>query len=119
MIIEDDEDIRLVAHHLMQALGGFEVEACENGSIALDRVAQFEPDMILCDVMMPVMDGLSTLAELKRTPAHAHIPVIFMSARVQKHEIEEYLGRGAVAVIDKPFDPVALSDRIRAIWAEL
>ena len=73
------------------------------------------PDVILLDVMMPQLDGLATMAKLREEPATAGIPVIFLTAKVQQHEKEAYLARGAHGVISKPFDVTTLPDEIRAI----
>ena len=83
---------------------------------ALAVAEQFAPDLILLDVMMPGMDGPTTLAELRKKPTLAHTPVVFMTARVQRHEIEQYLAIGAADVISKPFDPMSLSAQVAAIW---
>jgi len=115
--IDDDDDIQEVARLTLEAIGGFTVETCSSGQEALDRAAGFAPDLILLDVMMPQMDGPTTYAKLRTQPAIAKVPVIFMTAKVQSHETQQYLDLGAVGVITKPFDPMALSDQIRAIWA--
>jgi CheY-like chemotaxis protein len=65
------------------------------------------------------MDGPSTLHALRRQQLVADIPVIFMTAKVQPHEIELYRSMGAVDVIPKPFDPMTLADKVRRIWARL
>jgi two-component system OmpR family response regulator len=67
-------------------------------------------------VMMPGMDGPSTLSALRAQPETAAIPVMFMTAKVQPHEIAHYKELGAVEVISKPFDPMTLSDTIRTYW---
>jgi CheY-like chemotaxis protein len=74
------------------------------------------PDLILLNVMMPDMDGPSTLAALRQRPQTAHIPVIFMTAKVQAHEIGRYKELGALAVIAKPFDPMQLPTTVSTIW---
>ena len=67
--------------------------------------------------MMPGMDGPETLAALRRRPSD--VPVIFMTARVQTHEVLRYRELGAAEVIAKPFDPMALADTVRTIWLSL
>ena len=119
LLVEDEEDIREITRHLLEALGGFTVQECVNGARALDAAPGFSPDLILCDVMMPEMDGVTTLLTLKQTPELSHIPVVFMSARVQKHEVEEYKQMGAVDVINKPFDPAGLPALLSQIWSRL
>jgi CheY-like chemotaxis protein len=69
--------------------------------------------------MMPGMDGPTTLEALRRRPDAAGIPVIFMTARVQGHEMARYRELGAVEVIAKPFDPMTLADTVKTIWRSL
>lgn len=114
--VEDEPDIREVALMSLQFVGGMTVEQAGSGREALSQARTFAPDLILMDVMMPGMDGPSTLAELKKCPETASIPVIFMTAKVQSHEVERYRAMGAVDVIAKPFDPMTLPDQIRQIW---
>lgn len=119
MLVEDDPDIQEVAVMALADFGGFEVEVCFNGTDALERVDGIAPDLILLDVMMPGMDGPTTLKELKANADTSAIPVVFMTARSQPHEVEEYKSLGAVDVITKPFDPVQLGDTVRGIWATI
>ncbi|MDV2856538.1 MULTISPECIES: response regulator [Oceanimonas] len=116
LYVEDDEDIREIARLALEMVGGFTVLLCASGEEALTRATGFAPDMILLDVMMPGMDGPGTLAALRRQPALAHTPVAFMTAKIQPQEIAAYKALGAVDVIAKPFDPMALPEQIRAIW---
>jgi len=117
LFVEDDPDIQVVATMALESLGGFSVLACASGVEALSRFDEFAPDLVLLDVMMPGMDGPETLAELRRLPSG--VPVIFMTARVQGHEILRYRELGAADVIAKPFDPMTLADTVRTIWLSL
>ena len=74
------------------------------------------PDIILLDVMMPGLDGPTTLAKLRRLPEVASIPIVFLTARSQPREIAAYKTLGAVDVIPKPFDPDQLCTAVLAIW---
>ena len=114
--VEDEPDIQEVARMALEAIGGFTVETCSSGQEAIDKAPVFSPDLILLDVMMPGMDGPKTLQELRKIPEFVDPPVIFMTAKVQGGEIDEFKRLGAIDVIAKPFDPVALSDQIREIW---
>jgi DNA-binding response OmpR family regulator len=114
--IEDEPDIREVVRLALEEIGGFEVESCESGEDGLAKAQEFQPDLILLDVMMPGMDGPMTLRELRKIPEFGETPVIFMTAKVQTHEIEEYAGMGAIGVLTKPFDPSTISKEIRALW---
>jgi two-component system, OmpR family, response regulator len=113
--VEDEQDIREVARVALEAIGGFMVEPVPSGQAALERVEAFAPDLILLDVMMPGMDGPMTLRELRKRPATMDVPVIFMTAKVQPQEVEQYRRMGALDVIPKPFDPMTLADQIRMI----
>ena len=119
LFVEDDPDIRTVARMSLEAVGGFAVLGCSSGSEALARIEEFGPDLILLDVMMPGMDGLETLAALRLLPGAAEVPVVFMTAKVQAEEVARYRQSGAVDVIAKPFDPMALPATVREIWSRL
>ncbi|MCB1908012.1 MAG: response regulator [Rhodocyclaceae bacterium] len=116
LYVEDDADIRMVACLALESIGGFEVSACASGEEALDVADDFAPDMILLDVMMPGMDGPSTLRALRGLPGFADTPVAFMTAKVQPEELAEYGALGSCDAIAKPFDPMLLADQVRALW---
>jgi CheY-like chemotaxis protein len=117
LYVEDDPDIQSVAQLALEAVGGFDVALCSSGEEALRAAAVSSPDIILLDVMMPGMDGPTTLAALRADPALAGIPVVFVTAKVQVAEVEHYKSLGALDVIAKPFDPMALSGVVQGIWA--
>ncbi len=117
LYVEDEPDIRAVAQMALEAVGGFTVIACASGSEALAAAATAQADLLLLDVMMPGMDGPSTLKALREIPATANTPVIFMTAKVQAAEVALYKGLGALEVISKPFDSMELSAQIQRIWA--
>jgi two-component system, OmpR family, response regulator len=119
LFVEDDADIQVVATLALESLGGFRVLACGSGDEALARFAEFAPDLVLLDVMMPGMDGPATLEALRQLPQGDVTPVIFMTARVQAQEVSRYRALGAVEVIGKPFDPMRLADTVREIWSTL
>ncbi len=118
LYVDDEPDIRAIAK---VALGGvirriLEVLFCASGREAIDQAGARTSDLIILDVMMPEMDGPSTFAALRRLTATAATPVIFMTAKVQKREIAQYLALGAVGVIHKPFNPMTLADDVRQLW---
>jgi len=115
-MIEDEADIQAVARLALEALGGYTVEMCSNGAEAVARALHFKPDLILLDVMMPGMDGPTTLQTLRGHAPTAHIPAIFMTAKVQTHEIAAYKAQGVLEVIAKPFDPMTLASTINQVW---
>lgn len=118
LFVEDEEDIRTIASMVLEA-SGLEIRCAENGKQALAELANFAPDLILLDVMMPVMDGTTMFQSLKADPKLGKIPVIFMTARVQQKEIQEYLDLGAKDVIKKPFDPMLLYQDVSSIWQKV
>ncbi|MEW5771323.1 MAG: response regulator [Pseudomonadota bacterium] len=116
LYVEDEPDIQAVARLALELVGGFTVKICSSGEEALREAAAFAPDLILLDVMMPGMDGPSTLKALRGQATLAEVPVAFMTAKVQPPEVAHYKALGARDVIAKPFDPMKLADQIRAIW---
>lgn len=116
LYVEDDHDIQAVARLALEMVGGFTVKICSSGEEAVRDAAAFAPDMILLDVMMPGMDGPTTLKALRQQPAFATVPVAFMTAKVQPAEVAYYKSLSALDVIAKPFDPMALAGQVRAIW---
>ena len=117
LYVEDEPDIQAVAKVALELLGGFQVQVCGNGQEALAAVRDFAPDLILLDVMMPGMDGPSTLAQLRADPGTATIPVVFLTAKVQPAEVVYYQSLGALDVIAKPFDPMTLAAQVKQIWS--
>lgn len=115
LLVDDEPDIRTIGQVSLRSVGRFAVTLAASGEEALAACAAHRPDLILLDVMMPELDGPSTLARLRADPALAGIPVIFMTAKVQQHEIRRFLDLGAAGVIAKPFDPMQLPSQIRAI----
>src|SRR5208282_4571999 len=90
LVIDDEPDIQVVARMALEEIGGFTVEICSSGDEAIKKTTAFAPDLILLDVMMPGMDGPSTLKTLRTVPETAGIPIIFLTAKVQPHEIIHY-----------------------------
>ena len=119
LYVEDEPDIQAVARIALESVGGFILEVCSSGFEALEKCANFNPDLLLLDVMMPGMDGVSTLKELRKQPGLDNVPAMFMTAKVRPSEIEQLRQEGAIDVIPKPFDPMTLSDQIRKIWEDI
>ncbi|MDH5424533.1 MAG: response regulator [Gammaproteobacteria bacterium] len=113
---EDEVDIQEIVKISLIELGGFELKVCSSGEELLQEYADYAPDLILLDVMMPVMDGVSTFTALKEMKEYNATPVIFMTAKVQVNEVQFYKDLGAIEVISKPFNPMTLPDLLRQIW---
>lgn len=116
LYVEDEQDIQEITKLALEELGGFTVEVCNSGKEAIEKAPEYRPDLILLDVMMPEMDGPSTLAALRDLPSTAQTPVIFMTAKTQSYEIDRFKALGAIDVIKKPFDPMALVDQLRTAY---
>ena len=117
LIVDDDEDIRVVARMALELICGWEVSDVSSGTLAVERAGEIAPDVILLDAMMPGLDGLSTLRALSEDPATANVPVIFLSAKAQSGERRELLDSAARGLIPKPFDPLQLGAEVEAILA--
>jgi two-component system OmpR family response regulator len=117
LYVEDEPDIQAVARIALEAVGGFQLLVCSSGQEALAAAPAFAPDLILLDVMMPGLDGPSTLAALRTLPEFRTTPIVFMTAKVQANEVARYRQIGALGVIAKPFDPMTLSATVSGIWA--
>ena len=115
MIVDDDEDICTVVELAARRVGGWDVVVAASGQEALAKARSERPDVILLDAMMPVLDGPATLVKLREEPSTATIPVIFLTAKVQRREVERYMALGAIGVIRKPFDAMTLPDEVRRI----
>lgn len=114
--VEDDPSIRMVTTLALEKVGKLQVLSCESGQMALEKAAAYDPQVLLLDVMMPQMDGPSTLKALRDVLDVPSRLVLFMTAKVQQKEIDEYLGLGAQGVIIKPFDPMTLAKQIQDHW---
>jgi two-component system OmpR family response regulator len=112
--VDDEPDIREVVDLSLGLDPDFTVLGCGSGKEALAVAAEWQPDFILLDVMMPVMDGPATLVQLRANAKTAGIPVIFMTARAQAREVDRFRSLGAVGVIPKPFDPMTLAASVRS-----
>jgi CheY-like chemotaxis protein len=115
LLVDDEPDIRRIGQFSLTVIGKLQVVTASNGTEALEVAAREKPDAVLLDVMMPGMDGPTTLQKLRDSDLTRHIPVVFMTAKVQRAEVEKYLLLGALGVIRKPFDPMGLSQTLRDI----
>ena len=117
IVVEDNHDIRTILKAALEMVGGLEVRACESGTEALDAIAEFAPQLMLLDVMMPDLDGPGVLGRLRQRPDTAALPVVFLTAKAAPSEIARLRALGALDVLTKPFDPMTLHEQVKAIWA--
>jgi CheY-like chemotaxis protein len=119
LYVDDEPDIREIAAMSLALDHDIAVRTAESGAEAIAMIAggDWQPDVVLLDVMMPVMDGPGVLRALREMPAAADTPVVFITARAQSHERGRLIGLGAAGVITKPFDPMLLAKDLRAVLA--
>ncbi|HWP27014.1 MAG TPA: response regulator [Xanthobacteraceae bacterium] len=113
LYVDDEPDLREIVQISLGLDPEFTVRSCSCGREAVAAAAEWLPDLILLDVIMPDMDGPATLARLRESAKTNGIPVIFMTARAQQHELEHFLALGADGIIPKPFDPLTLAAHVR------
>jgi two-component system OmpR family response regulator len=118
LVVEDDPDVQKVIRMSLKYGGVDEVVLTGNGEECLAIVNRERPDLILLDVSMPKLDGYQTCSLLKANPETQSIPVIFLTAKVQRHEEETGMKSGALAYLSKPFDPLTLYEDIMAILSK-
>lgn len=115
LIIEDHLEIRENTAELLE-ISGFNIISATNGKDGVKIASKKLPDVILCDIMLPELNGYEVITQLKSTPTTAKIPFIFFTARTEKKEIDQGIQLGADGYICKPFDE---KDLINAINAHL
>jgi CheY-like chemotaxis protein len=112
LVIDNEEYIREVAQICLETVAGWEVLTAASGQEGLDVAEVEQPDVILLDVMMPGMDGLTTFKHLQANSNTKKIPVIFLTARVQPSDLHSYREMGITAAISKPFDAMELAIKV-------
>lgn len=118
LIIEDEEDIIEILRIAIEHSSDIQLSFAINGQDGLTKANIEKPDLILLDVLMPGMSGLELMDELNRNEILKQIPVVFITSRVQRSEIQEYKKRGAIGLIEKPFAPLEIVTRISLLWEE-
>ncbi len=111
LIIEDNADVRENIAEILE-LAGHETDTAENGKIGVEQALDHPPDLILCDVMMPELDGFGVLKIISKNPKTADIPFIFLTAKTEQSDFRKGMGLGADDYITKPFDDTELLEAI-------
>jgi DNA-binding response OmpR family regulator len=115
LIIDDEETIQTVVQFGIKMAVGWEVLTAGSGAEGIQTAQTERPDVILLDVMMPDMDGISTFKELQGCAETEHIPVIFLTAKAQAAEKRQFNDLGVSGVITKPFNSLHLPEQIARI----
>ncbi len=112
LLIDDEETIQEVVQVGIEIETGWQVDIASSGLEGIAKAVSQQPDAILLDVMMPDMDGISTLSQLKANAKTQSIPVIFLTAKTQATDKNLFQSLGVVGVITKPFNSMTLASRI-------
>jgi DNA-binding response OmpR family regulator len=102
LVIEDNSEVRENLEEILE-LSGYEVVVAEDGKVGVDKAISEKPDLILCDVMMPRLDGFGVLNILSKRSQTADIPFIFLTAKTEKSDFRRGMNLGADDYITKPF----------------
>lgn len=113
LIIEDNDDIRESTAEVLD-LAGYETFTAKNGKIGVDMALKHFPDVILCDIMMPELDGYGVLYLLHKNPKTANIPFIFITAKTERADMRKGMEMGADDYLTKPFDDIELFKAIES-----
>ncbi|MCS7030985.1 MAG: response regulator, partial [Gloeomargarita sp. SKYG116] len=119
VLIDDDEQLRFLTKEYLEMEGGYTVLTAANGQEAWELLNQVHPNLIVCDVMMPVMDGYEFVQRLRQHPRLRSIPLIFLSAKGDVSDRIVGLNAGGDVYLVKPFEPEELLAQIRASLARL
>jgi two-component system OmpR family response regulator len=116
LLVDDEDAIRTIATISLERIGGWTIISVSSGKAAIEAIQDDGPfDAVLMDVMMPGLDGPSTLEHMRAGVLPAHVPVVFLTAKVGQVEQDRLLSLGASGVIAKPFDPMTLPDELQHI----
>lgn len=113
LVVDDDPDVRAIVLHVLK--DRFEVVSCTSGVEALERIDRLEPDLIVMDVMMPVLTGIETVRAIKKDARFANVPVIFLTARSDNEAVREAMRAGGDFYVLKPFDPAELLATVQQV----
>ncbi len=111
LVVDDEKNIRENIVEILE-LNGYEASSAENGLQGISVFYSFKPDFVLCDIMMPVLDGYGFLEKIKSDINSRNVPIVFLSAKVELEEHELALSKGATEYMMKPFK---ISDLINVI----
>lgn len=119
ILIVEDSSTQALRAQLLLAEAGFEVDTAGNGQIGLEKARSSPPDLVVADLMMPVMDGYEMTRRLKSDPRTAGVPVLILTTKDQPLDIIRGLEVGADQFLTKPYQDDYLVERIRALFAQL
>jgi two-component system, OmpR family, response regulator len=118
MYVDDDPDLQQIVKLGLEIGGNFTVKVCASGYQALEEVEEYDPHLIILDVVMPFISGPKTMEELQKIEAVASVPVIFLTSKIQPRQLAHYESLGAIGVIKKPLNPMKLSAQVQELWQD-
>ena len=118
LVTDDDRMIRMLVRMLLEK-AGYEVLEAENGALAIEMARRERPDLMLCDLMMPDMDGFETITRLRRDVALAALPVMVLTSETGRSVERRVLELGADDYLVKPFEAEVLILRVKAIFSRI
>lgn len=113
LLIEDNDEIRENTAEILE-LAGYKVTTAENGKLGVEKALKQKPDLIICDIMMPVLDGYGVLHLLNKNPTLSGIPFIFLTARTERSDLRKGMEMGADDYITKPFSDIELLNAVES-----
>jgi len=116
LIVDDEPNIVLSLEFLMQQ-GGYDVAVARDGAEALQQMADFQPDLVLLDVMLPVINGFELCQKIRDNRAWDAVKIVMLSAKGRESEVSKGLALGADAYITKPFSTRELVERVASLLA--
>ena len=116
LAVDDENDILLILRTSLR--DDYDVLTASNGPEALQKIAEDSPDVVILDMMMPEMDGIEVLEEIRRNPATATLPVIFLTGVSDRSKIREALDKGTAYYLTKPFNHRELNSRVEQALRE-
>lgn len=113
LLIEDNDDVRENTAEILE-LANYNVITAKNGKLGVEIASDFKPDLIICDIMMPVLDGYGVLHLLSKNPETASIPFIFLTAKTERSDVRKGMEMGADDYVTKPFDDIELLNAVES-----
>ena len=112
LVVDDDDDVRRLASMALSRIGGHEVTSVSSGAECLSALKDGVPDAVVLDVMMPGMDGPTTLEAIRDDPATRDLPVVFLTAGVVDADMDRLRALSVAGILNKPFDPLQLPQQL-------
>jgi CheY-like chemotaxis protein len=116
LYVDDDTDLQKIVQLALERWGGVTVKVCSSGEEALREIADFQPDLMLLDVVMPDMSGPKTLETMQNMPDIPAVPVVFFTSKAGPEHLRHYRRLGAIGVVKKPLDFKKLPHQVKEIW---